>query len=199
LIRKVLISLILQPPDHFIHQLTTLREEFICAASGRLINLAITFPSRVQKWRFAREDEVRSENSDDNPTEHGLRTLIPRSLTDNDEFWHYITMKCFASRHSCAANILSYIHNEPILRAEHQALKRGRETFADSAMTAIIFKSKLLALMKLSQDHQILGNISAFVPRIEYQQRGLLQPHILFWSDFDIQNIPGLEEVSYGR
>jgi hypothetical protein len=31
LILKVLISLILQPQDHFIHQLISLREEFICA------------------------------------------------------------------------------------------------------------------------------------------------------------------------
>jgi hypothetical protein len=41
LIRKVLISFIFQPCDHWIHQLTTLREEFICVVSGRLINMAI--------------------------------------------------------------------------------------------------------------------------------------------------------------
>jgi hypothetical protein len=39
LIRKVLMSLILQPRDHFIHQLITLREEFICAIFDRLVNL----------------------------------------------------------------------------------------------------------------------------------------------------------------
>jgi hypothetical protein len=64
--------------------------------------------------------------------------------------------------------------------ADSQALKRGPETFADSAMTAIICKSKLSALMKFIQHHQILGNISAFVWRIEYQQRGLSHAHILF-------------------
>jgi hypothetical protein len=41
LIPKVLISFIFQPCDHWIHQLTTLREEFIYVISGRLINTAI--------------------------------------------------------------------------------------------------------------------------------------------------------------
>jgi hypothetical protein len=41
LIRKVLISLILQPRDHFIHQLRTIREEHICVVFGRLVNLNI--------------------------------------------------------------------------------------------------------------------------------------------------------------
>jgi hypothetical protein len=49
LIRKVLISLILQPQDHFIHQLIALREEFICAVFGRLVNLNIKFLAQTQK------------------------------------------------------------------------------------------------------------------------------------------------------
>jgi hypothetical protein len=36
LIRKVLISLILKPRDHFVHQLIILREEFICAVCWSL-------------------------------------------------------------------------------------------------------------------------------------------------------------------
>jgi hypothetical protein len=42
-IRKVLTSLIMQQRDHFIHQIITLREEFICAIFGCLINLNIPF------------------------------------------------------------------------------------------------------------------------------------------------------------
>jgi hypothetical protein len=56
-IRKMLISLILQPRDHFIHQLSTLREEFTCAVFGDLVNLNIEFIVQVQKRDFAREDE----------------------------------------------------------------------------------------------------------------------------------------------
>jgi hypothetical protein len=49
LIRKVLISLLLQPRDHFIHQLITLREEFICAVFGRLVNLNIKFIAQAER------------------------------------------------------------------------------------------------------------------------------------------------------
>jgi DNA polymerase III delta prime subunit len=195
LIRKVLISLILQPRDHFIHQLTTLREEFICAVSGRLINLTITFRSRAQRRCFAREDEIRGENSDNCPKEYGLRTFIPPSLTDSDEYWHHVTTKCFALSTQLGPPTFFLTFTMNPYWADYQSLKRGRETFADSAMTAIIFKSKLSALMKFIQDHQILGNISAFVWRIEYQQRGLPHAHILFWSDFDTQDIPAVEAV----
>jgi hypothetical protein len=82
LIRKVLISFILQPRDHFIHQLATLREEFICVVYGRLINIKIKFLARAQRHCFARENEIRNENSDEAPKEYGMRTFSPRlSLT----------------------------------------------------------------------------------------------------------------------
>jgi hypothetical protein len=79
-------SLILQPRDHFVHQLKTLREEFICAVSGRLVNLTITFLSWVQKRCFQREDAIRGKNSDGSPKEYGLRTCILLSPTDSDEY-----------------------------------------------------------------------------------------------------------------
>jgi hypothetical protein len=42
-IRKVFIALILQPRDHFIHQLIALREEFIGVVFGRLVSLNLKF------------------------------------------------------------------------------------------------------------------------------------------------------------
>jgi hypothetical protein len=48
LIREVLVSLILQR-DHFIHQLITLREEFICAVFGHLVNMNIKFLAQSQR------------------------------------------------------------------------------------------------------------------------------------------------------
>jgi hypothetical protein len=92
----VLISLILQSRDHFIHQLATLREEFICAVYGRLIKIKIKFLARAQGHCIAREDEIRNENSDEGPMKHGLRTFIPPSLTNSDEYWHHVATKCFA-------------------------------------------------------------------------------------------------------
>jgi hypothetical protein len=58
LVRRVLISLIFQPRDHFIHQLITIREEFICAVFRRLVNLNITFITQAQRRYCAREDEI---------------------------------------------------------------------------------------------------------------------------------------------
>jgi hypothetical protein len=58
--------------------------------------------------------------------------------------------------------------------------------FADSAVAAIIFKVKLSALMDFIQKHQILGKVSAFVWRIEYQKRVF---HMLI-SSFGLTSIP---------
>jgi hypothetical protein len=67
LIRKVLISLILQPRDNCIHQLITLREEFICAVFARLANLNIKFIAQVQIRYFAREDEILDQHPEGRP------------------------------------------------------------------------------------------------------------------------------------
>jgi hypothetical protein len=68
---------------------------------------------------------------------------------------------------------------------DYKAVMRGDDVFADSAIAAIIFKIKLSAFMNFIQKHKILGKVSAFVWRIEYQQRGLPYTHITFWTDFD--------------
>jgi hypothetical protein len=96
LIRKVLISLILQLRDHFIHQLMTLREELIYVVFGRLVNLNIRLISQAQRRYFAREDEILDQNPEGSPKEYGMRTFIPPSLTDSDEYWRHVATKCFA-------------------------------------------------------------------------------------------------------
>jgi hypothetical protein len=75
----VLISLILQPRYHFIHQLITLREHFIYAAFGRLVNLNIKFMAQAQRRYFAREDEILDQNPEGSPKEYWFRTFVPRS------------------------------------------------------------------------------------------------------------------------
>jgi hypothetical protein len=112
LIQKVLISFILQPRDHFIHQLITLREEFICAVFGRLVNLNIKFITQAQRRYFAREDEILDQNPGGSPKEYGLRTFIPPSLTDSDEYWRHIAPKCFAISIQLGSPTFSHFHNE---------------------------------------------------------------------------------------
>jgi hypothetical protein len=87
LIRKVLISVILLSRDHFIHQLINLREDFICAVFGRLVNLNRKFIVQAQRRYFARENEILDQNPERSPKEYGLRTFISPSLTDMDEYW----------------------------------------------------------------------------------------------------------------
>jgi hypothetical protein len=95
-IRKMLIFLILQPRDHFIHQLITLREDFICAVFCHLVNLNIKFIAQAQRRYFAKEDEILDQSLEGIPKEYGLRTFIPPSLTDSDEYWRYVAPKWFA-------------------------------------------------------------------------------------------------------
>jgi hypothetical protein len=63
--RKALIAFVLQSREHFLHQMPTLREEFICAISGRLININIkSRPSArgrfLVKPKFARVTTIRT-------------------------------------------------------------------------------------------------------------------------------------------
>jgi hypothetical protein len=195
LIRKGLISPILQPRGQFIHQLATLRKEFICAVYGRLINLKIEFLAQAQRRCFAREDEVRADDCEDSSKEHGLRTFTPPSLVDSDEYWHHVATKCFAFSTKLGPPTLFLTFTMKLYRADDQPVKQGREIFADSAISAIIFKTKLSALMQFIQKHEILGRVSGFVSRIEYQKRSLPHAHGLFWRDFETQDIQAVESV----
>jgi hypothetical protein len=83
--------------------------------------------------------------------------------------------------------------------AGYQALKRASETFGDSRMSKIIFKRKLWVLMQFIRHRQILGTISAFTWRIEYQKQSLCRDYILFWSNPDTQDVQAVEEVTNVR
>jgi hypothetical protein len=93
----VLISLVLQPRNLFIHQLRTLREELVSAVLDRLVNLKIKFLAQIQKQCFAGEYEILDQNPDERSKEYGPITFIPPSLTDRDEYWNHIATKCFAT------------------------------------------------------------------------------------------------------
>jgi hypothetical protein len=152
----VLISLILQPRDHFIHQLITLREELTCAIFGRLVNLNIKFIAQAQRGYFAREDEILDQNPEGNPKEYGLRTFIPLSLTDGDEYWRHVATKCFAISTQLGSSAFFLTFTMNLHWPDYKALMQSDGVFADSAIAAI----KLSALMNFIQKHQILGKVS---------------------------------------
>jgi hypothetical protein len=193
-IRKVAIALILRPRGHFIHTMPTLREEFVCAISGRLISLNIQYLFSTQA-ALAREDEVRHAEDGPREVEHGLRTFIPPSLTDSDEYWHAVASKCFAisSQSGCPTFFLTFTMNPHW--PDYQALKRSDGNFSDSVIMAIVFKLKLSALMNFWRARRLLGGIRAFVWRVEYQKRGLPHAHILLWTDFETEDIEAVDSV----
>jgi hypothetical protein len=195
LIRKRLISLVVQEGHHFIHKLITLREGFICSISGRLANLQVKFLASAQKRHFAREDEIRAQLPEDQPKEYGMRTFIPSSLTDSNEYWREVATKRFAisTPYGAPTSFLTFTMNPYWL--DFQALKRGDGPYSDSAMATIIFRSKMNTLMKFIHSRKMLGKVSAFVGRIEYQKRGLPHAHILLWTDYDTSHVASIEKV----
>jgi hypothetical protein len=58
--------------------------------------LDIEYRAQAQSQCFPREDEILEENSNGVPKEYGLRTFIPPSLVDSDEYWYHLPAKCFA-------------------------------------------------------------------------------------------------------
>jgi hypothetical protein len=120
-----------------------------------------------------------NQNPEGSPKEYGLRTFIPPSLSDSDEYWRHVATKCFAVSTQLASPtfFLTFTMNPHWL--DYKALIQGDGVFDDSAIAAIIFKIKLSALMNFIQKHQILSKVSAFVWRIEYQKRSHPHAHIL--------------------
>jgi hypothetical protein len=182
----VLISVSLQPRDHFIHQLITLREEFIYSAFGRLVNLNIKFITQTQRRYFAREDEILDQNPERSPKGYGLRTFIPPSLTDSDEYWGHVAPKCFAISTQLGSPTFFLTFTMNPHWGDYKAVMRGDGAFADSAIAAIILGNKLSALMNFIQKHQILGKVLALVWRIEDQKEVF---HMLI-SSFGLTSIP---------
>jgi hypothetical protein len=88
-IRRVIISLMLQPRGYFIHSMETLREEFLCATYGRLVNIQVKWLLSAQHAIMARQDEISGDHMDEEK-EFGLRTIIPASMTDSDQYWHAV-------------------------------------------------------------------------------------------------------------
>jgi hypothetical protein len=61
-----------------------------------LVNLNIKVIAQAQRQYFAWADETLGQNPEGSPKEYGLRTFIPPSLTDGDEYWRHVTTQRFA-------------------------------------------------------------------------------------------------------
>jgi hypothetical protein len=115
LIRKMLVSFILQPRDHFIRQLITLREEFTCVIFGRLVNLNIKFIAQAQKGYLARENDILDQDPDGSPRnmhlEHSFHPTELIAINIGDISLQNVSLLPL----SCVLQPFSHFHNEPPL------------------------------------------------------------------------------------
>jgi hypothetical protein len=121
--------------------------------------MTLKFLAQAQRRSFAKEDEIhrQAENSEGIPNEYGLRILIPAPFTDSDEYWHHVATKWFALSTQLGPPTFFLTFTMNPYWADQQALKRDTGLFSDSAMTPIVLKTKLSAVIKFIQQLQILG------------------------------------------
>jgi hypothetical protein len=198
-IRKVLISLMLQPRTHFLHSMETLREEFLCATYGRLVNIQVKWLLAAQHLR-ARQDEISTpETNEDQEREYGLRTFIPASMTDSDQYWHAVKEKCFALTSKLGPPTIFLTITMNPYWPDYDGLKRGTGSFSDGTGSSIMFRARMKWLMHFCKKKRIFGTVRGFVWRIEYQQRGLPHAHILFWTDCDTTDAQQIDRIITAR
>jgi hypothetical protein len=114
---------------------------------SRLVNLDIQFIAQAQRRYFARDDEILDQNPEGSPKEYGCRMFIPPSLIDSDEYWRHVGTKCFAISTQLGSPTFFLTFTMNPHWSDSQAVMRGDSVFADSAIAAIVFKTKLSALM----------------------------------------------------
>jgi hypothetical protein len=67
------------------------------------------------------------------------------------------------------------------------SMTHSDECSRDVAMAPVVFKLKPVSLMRFIQSNQVLGIVSTFVWRIEYQKRGLRHAGMLLCTKCDTQ------------
>jgi hypothetical protein len=92
-----------------------------------------------------------------------MRTFILPSLTHGHECWHHVATKSFAISTQLGPPTFFLTFTINPYWHEYQALKRDTDTFADSSMMAIVFKTRLGALMNFLKYRKILGAIHGSV------------------------------------
>jgi hypothetical protein len=178
----------------------THREECICAVSGRLVNVARTWLLAAERSYCGREDEIRAMDGNDNlEKDFGLRSFIPSSTIDRDQYERNVAEKCFAlSKQMGRLTFFLTITMKPDWR-DYRALKRGSTDFADVRMVSLVFQSGPKLLMKYCQTTRSFGDLKAFMWRVEYWQRALPHAHIPFWTDADISDIQEMYKLVNAR
>jgi hypothetical protein len=96
------------------------------------VNFQVKWLLSAQHLLMAREDEVSgADTNDDQETEFGLRTFIPASMTDSDQYWQAVKEKCFAltSKLGRPTSFLTITMNP--YWPDYQGLKKGTGNFSE--------------------------------------------------------------------
>jgi hypothetical protein len=160
-----------------------------------LVNIAINWLLAAQRNHFAREDEIWGiDGAEDRQKEFGLWSFIPSSPTDIDQYWHGAAEKCLALSTQMGPPIFFWTLTMNPYWPEYQALKRGSGEYSDATMISLIFNSRLKFIMKDCKSTSIRGRVRAFAWPAEYQQRGFLHVHILFWTGSDTTDLHEMDK-----
>jgi hypothetical protein len=103
------------------------------------VNIQVKWLLSAHHLLMARDDEISgADTNDDQENESGLRTFIPASMTDSDQYWHAVKEKCFAltSKPGPPTFVLTITMNA--CWPDYRGLQRGTGNFSDGTVASII-------------------------------------------------------------
>ncbi|EAY08353.1 hypothetical protein TVAG_352750 [Trichomonas vaginalis G3] len=128
---------------------------------------------------------------------------VPSYFVGSSSYWHKVGEKAFilASVYGPPTFFLTitcnpyWAENIAWNSATSQNQKQKKTLMDNSASISRIYHIKKKKLLSWLKETKLLGEISAYFGRDEYQQRGLPHTHFLLWTDFDVTNIHKLNQI----
>ncbi len=184
-------ALMMQPHDHWIHKLGTLREEFMIHQYCKLIYCQTEY--WLNKQRLNAKEKYLDPNYSGTSISDGIKTFIPKSMT-GATYWKEIQNNGFilSSKFGAPTFFLTFTTNPDW--PEFADVGEDKP-FLNGSLVSRVFKIKFHKLIQYIQSHKLFGTVNAMIWRIEYQQRGLPHLHLLLWTDFDTDDISALERL----
>lgn len=193
LFRYSIVSMCMQNPNYYFNKCSALKEEFICSAYGRFLQLRINYQYNLQKQLFMQK-EINS-NFNRNELKFGIKTYVPASFTGSYQYWKKVSNQGF---------YMTLILGPPKFFVtitfnpnwnEIKALNTEPQIINNSPLIARTFNQKKHCFIDFIKKKKIFGNIEGILWRVEYQQRGYPHCHILLWSDFDTDDVTKLDKI----
>ena len=186
----------MQPMSHFIHKLSSLREEFLCSTYGRVMQSKINFEFHRQMLIF-KENEIRNGSvfdKNNSNLDFGIKTYIPSSFKGGPTHWKNLSNEAFLLSVSLGPPTFFITITENPYWPEIIALD-NISYLNNSSLLMRVFKQRRSSFLSYLKISKIFGDVKGFVWRDEYQQRGLPHSHILLWTNFDTENIDQIDSV----